>query len=78
MFGWPHATVGGQREARPRGAGAPLPPLVLGVIAGLPAMHGMARTERAEGSHRGAKEMADAIITSRTDEIARMRALLGS
>lgn len=37
----------------------------------------MARTEKADGAHPGAKKMADAIITSQTAEIATMNSLLG-
>ncbi|MGZ9929462.1 DUF305 domain-containing protein [Streptomyces sp. NC-S4] len=36
----------------------------------------MARTEQADGAHRPAKDMAAAIITSQSAEIARMNALL--
>ncbi|MFJ5227345.1 DUF305 domain-containing protein [Streptomyces sp. NPDC088400] len=38
----------------------------------------MARTEKAEGAHQGAKDMADDIIASQTAEITRMKTLLGS
>ncbi|MFB7253504.1 DUF305 domain-containing protein [Streptomyces nojiriensis] len=37
----------------------------------------MARTEQADGAYRPAKDMAAAIITSQSAEIARMNALLG-
>ncbi|WP_327386744.1 MULTISPECIES: DUF305 domain-containing protein [unclassified Streptomyces] len=38
----------------------------------------MAKTEQAEGTYRPAKDMAAAIITSQSAEIARMKALLGT
>ncbi|MGW7052456.1 DUF305 domain-containing protein [Streptomyces sp. NPDC054887] len=37
----------------------------------------MARTERSDGAHRPAKEMAAGIVTSQSAEIARMKKLLG-
>ncbi|MEV7422668.1 MULTISPECIES: DUF305 domain-containing protein [unclassified Streptomyces] len=36
----------------------------------------MARTEVAEGAHRGAKDMAESVISSQTAEITRMRTLV--